>query len=307
MMAGLVLMGYPLKGHAQTFIHADVRSVSTNAIVTGDIAPEEEISKDQGLYLLPYYIQFDFPAKNFTAWGMQLYTNNSSRFTTPPTDGVYGGLRGNSTPAQKTPLFWQVYSSPPLATSTVKELGFYQDITYTPEDESTLKYWGLVKDRNDDDLVDNWMSMDNLLNRTLVSYQGLGKYPQAGRTENLPPIFLYMGIDVSGVTESQEFGTTLCVDLYNLGIDITSGGYATPNPFTPVTGQKTSFNFFLKNIDSGFKIKIFTIRGRLIRTITTEREWDGRNDSGRWVEGGVYIYQVEAENQRVSGTVVLIK
>lgn len=306
MMAGMVLIGNPLKCHAQAFIHADVRSLSTDDIVTGDINPDE-ISKDQGLFLLPYYLQFDFPAQNVTAWGMQLYTNNSSRFTSPPTDGVYGGLRGNVNPAQKVPLFWQVYSSPCSVTSTVGELGTYRDLTETAEDESALMYWGLVKDRNDDDLVDNWMSRDNLLNRTLVSYQGLGKYPQAGRTENLPPIYLYLRIDVSGVTDTQEFGTTLRVDLYNLGIDITSGGYATPNPFTPVTGQKTSFNFFMKNIDSGFRIKIFTLRGRLIRTITTEREWDGRNDAGQLVEGGVYIYQVEAENQRVSGTVVLIK
>ncbi|MGM0568015.1 MAG: hypothetical protein ACQESB_02220 [Elusimicrobiota bacterium] len=44
-------------------------------------------------------------------------------------------------------------------------------------------------------------------------------------------------------------------------------------------------------------IKMFDVRGRQIRTVTSDSgyKWDGRDDSGRFVESGVYIYQFKAE------------
>jgi len=284
-------------GEAQTYLYVDVFSVSTNARVSGEV-DLGEINPGAGLYLLPYYFGIEFPADNFTAWGIQLYTDNNPEKTWTPLDGIYGGLRGRSDPLQKIPLYWQVYASPQNVTTTAGGLGFYAE---------TLAYWGRVRDVNDQDVTANWMSYNNLMNRTLVSYKGLGAYPVEGRNQNQPPVYLYLGMDVSGVTQSQKFGTTLRMDLYNLGVNLSRGGYATPNPFTPMTGQRTNFNFFLKDIESGFVIRIYTVRGRLIRTITREREWDGRNDRGELVEGGLYIYQIEAEGERVSGTVVLIK
>ncbi len=302
----VVAIGLPLKMIAQPFIYADVYSLSITAKALTEINLGE-IERDYGFYLVPYYLQVQFPANNFTAWGIQLYSNNCPDKNWIPIDGLYGGLRGTEDPLKSIPLYWQVYSTPPdtrgtwdtpeSVTTTARGLAFY------PE---TLRYWGRVRDRNDEDIVQEWLDENNIKERTLAGHEGLGKYPLAERTNNQPPIYIYLGMNVSQAFK-ENYSAVINLDLYNLGIGIGSGGYATPNPFTPVTGQKTYFNFFLKNMDSAFSIKIYTVRGRLIRTITTEREWDGRNEAGRIVEGGLYIYQVEADQERVSGTVVLIK
>lgn len=292
---------------ASAFVTADVVSLSTNAVATGSIDLGTLTPTDQH-YLFPYYIQVYFPAENMTAWGLQLYTNNNPSRSWASPNGLSGGLRGVTDPTQGVPVYWQVYNnlqdaSPNWGTAqsvtmTAGGLGFYSD---------TLQYWGRLYDVNDNDVDDRWMASDILRRRTIASYMGLGEYPRADRPSEQPPIYLYLGLDVSNVTSTQAYEATLRIDLYNLGINIEQGGYATPNPFTPTTGQTTNFNFFLANFDATFKINIFTLRGRRIRTIIDRREWDGRNDQGQIVEGGLYIYQVEAEGKRVSGTVVLIK
>jgi hypothetical protein len=85
------------------------------------------------------------------------------------------------------------------------------------------------------------------------------------------------------------------------------GGYATPNPFLPLRGQKAYFNFTLKDAMTAYHIRIYNLRGQLQRTLTNTREWDGRSEGGHVCEGGVYVYQIEAEGKRVTGNVVLIK
>ncbi len=84
------------------------------------------------------------------------------------------------------------------------------------------------------------------------------------------------------------------------------GGYAEPNPFFPQRGQKVQFLFSLDNANSYYKIRIFTIKNRLIRTLDNLREWDGRDNRGHALESGVYIYQIESGNRHESGTVVLL-
>ena len=84
------------------------------------------------------------------------------------------------------------------------------------------------------------------------------------------------------------------------------GGYAEPNPFFPQRGQKARFLFSLDNPYSYYKIRIFTIKNRLIRTLDNLREWDGRDNRGQTLESGVYIYQIESGNRHESGTVVLL-
>jgi hypothetical protein len=86
-----------------------------------------------------------------------------------------------------------------------------------------------------------------------------------------------------------------------------AGGYATPNPFLPVCGQNAYFNFKTRDAGVGFVIRIFNLRGRLQRTLTQTREWDGRSESGHLCESGVYVYQIEADGRHASGKVVLIK
>lgn len=87
------------------------------------------------------------------------------------------------------------------------------------------------------------------------------------------------------------------------------GGYATPNPFLPATGQKAFFNFRFSDSAAAATIKIYNVRGRVVRTLKnpSRPEWDGRDEAGHLCEGGIYLYQIESGGQRVSGRVVLIK
>ncbi|MBN1596640.1 hypothetical protein JW933_12000 [candidate division FCPU426 bacterium] len=84
-------------------------------------------------------------------------------------------------------------------------------------------------------------------------------------------------------------------------------GYAAPNPFVPTRGQKTYFHFSPAT-GSPYRIRIFNIKGQIVRTLNSEDEWDGRTDFGNLCEGGEYFFQIEAEaNRRITGKVVLIK
>jgi len=83
-----------------------------------------------------------------------------------------------------------------------------------------------------------------------------------------------------------------------------SEGCATPNPFLPTAGQKAKFNI---SAASNFEIRIMNIRGTKVRTLRNTAEWDGRDEGGNWCKGGLYIYQIDAPDQRLSGKVVLIK
>lgn len=286
---------------ADAYLQAEVLSLTTNAVSPAGFVLDE-LTPRAGLYLLPYYLRVNFPSQNFTSWGIQLYTNNAPDRSWAPADGVYNGLRGTNDPQTRVPLYWQVYDAPQPVTCAAGGLAFYDDAVCG----HTLNLWGLVKDRNDPDMA-NWQEFSTLQRRTLANYRNLGDFPSANRAYRNPPAYLYLGIDVRGITQTDHFNTVLTLDLYNLGADLSTGGYATPNPFTPATGQRANFNFFLRDINSRFEIRIFTLRGRCIRTINNSREWDGRTDAGHPAEGGLYIYQITAEGRRVSGTVVLIR
>lgn len=296
-LAGLLLLTNIGHGATAAYITADIIDMNTNATVSGSI-DSGTILANSGYHLIPYYLRINYPPNNLTAWGVQAYTNNNPNNSWTVGNGVYGGLRGLADRTQGLPLYWQVYDTPQSNTITAGGLGFYP---------ATAHYWGLMEDSSNVNVASTWMLQENLARRTVVNYNGLGSYPLAGRTGSFEPVYMYLGVDASDVSQAQQFGTTLHLDLYHLGVDPNSGGYATPNPFTPTTGQRTNFNFFLQDLNASFSIRIFTIRGRLIKTITDRMDWDGRNENGSIVEGGLYIYQIETEGRRVSGTVVLIK
>ena len=60
-----------------------------------------------------------------------------------------------------------------------------------------------------------------------------------------------------------------------------------------------------------FTIKIFDMQGRCVRTLTQFGRWDGRDDQGNIVEGGVYLYQVHVNEafggRTVSGLITVAK
>jgi hypothetical protein len=64
---------------------------------------------------------------------------------------------------------------------------------------------------------------------------------------------------------------------------------------------------FAFTVSGPYKIRIHTIKGREVRVLENLAEWDGRDQNGRLCEGGLYLYQIEANGRRVNGTLVLIE
>lgn len=83
-----------------------------------------------------------------------------------------------------------------------------------------------------------------------------------------------------------------------------------PNPFNPSTTLK--FNL---DTESRVQIKIFDIKGELMKTLIrdltpageNEIIWDGTNDTGYRLPSGVYVYQVEAGTNIDSRKMILLK
>jgi len=83
-----------------------------------------------------------------------------------------------------------------------------------------------------------------------------------------------------------------------------------PNPFNP----ETSINFNLKK-DSKVSLKVFNVRGQLIKTLIDEQlvtsiydvVWNGKNDSGTPVSSGVYLYKLQADTESAVKKCILLK
>jgi hypothetical protein len=90
-----------------------------------------------------------------------------------------------------------------------------------------------------------------------------------------------------------------------------------PNPFTPLSSDprfnRVTFSARgLGDVEGEFKVKVYNIDGILVKELVAtigEREltWDGKNDDGKLVESGVYIYQIQVGENFKTGTVIVAK
>ena len=59
---------------------------------------------------------------------------------------------------------------------------------------------------------------------------------------------------------------------------------------------------------AGEEVHLFDVRGRRVRTLAGPAPvWDGKDDDGKIVPSGVYIYQYSSGGQRVSGVIGVAK
>ena len=69
--------------------------------------------------------------------------------------------------------------------------------------------------------------------------------------------------------------------------------------------------FKFNHLKEGDSVKIYNVNGKKIRTITSGTDdgftWDGKNDSGQYVESGTYIYQIKVDGKVISGTIAFVK
>ena len=260
----------------------------------------------QGLYILPAYLQVNFSPGNMN-WGIELYTDNAPLLDPAvPPNNLYRGLRAPDALDEPVPLYWQVYDydlnvpatwgTPNSITRTAGELGLY------PE---TLRNWGTVYDRSDAGIP--WDEPDELEERLLAEADALGKYPRDDRDPPDSPVYLYLGYDTRAVNGSYAYLADFNLDLFYMPFDFATGCYATPNPVKPMRGEKVFFNFYTNRPDSAIKITIYDPTGYPVATLHDTRYWNVRNSRGHFVEGGLYLYQIETEGHVISGTVVVVK
>jgi len=74
-------------------------------------------------------------------------------------------------------------------------------------------------------------------------------------------------------------------------------------------GANDTALFELGDVTENVKIEIYDVSGRRIRTIMSAEimEWDGRDEGGKIVESGVYIYQYSLQGERISGLIAVAK
>jgi hypothetical protein len=103
-------------------------------------------------------------------------------------------------------------------------------------------------------------------------------------------------------------GTTDVADLPAGAPAALHGNY--PNPFNP----STTFSFELLYADHA-ELSVFDAQGRLVRRLVdglceagrTEVRWDGRDDAGRTLPSGLYLYRLRAAGLEYSRPALLLK
>lgn len=84
-----------------------------------------------------------------------------------------------------------------------------------------------------------------------------------------------------------------------------------PNPFNPVT----SIRFIVGSGPTHTTLKIYNLCGQLVRTLVNEEKapgtysvtWDGKNNSGKHVASGIYLYQLKSNNFEDTKQMALIR
>ena len=106
----------------------------------------------------------------------------------------------------------------------------------------------------------------------------------------------------SGITQLRETAATL--DAFNY-----------PNPFNP-RSQTTKIAFYCPPGSSTATIKIYTLTGKLVKSITrsgllagqgNEIEWNGRNGKGQVVRNGVYVAVIQVNGSRAIVKIAVVK
>jgi len=93
-----------------------------------------------------------------------------------------------------------------------------------------------------------------------------------------------------------------------------------PNPSNPVPGRSVYVPADLSDLGSGWSsatLKVFDVRGRLVKTIvdgTLENRvydrlpgWDGRDDRGRRVASGIYLFELTADGARSTRKLLILR
>ncbi|NKB68418.1 MAG: S8 family serine peptidase [Candidatus Latescibacteria bacterium] len=112
-------------------------------------------------------------------------------------------------------------------------------------------------------------------------------------------------LDMSGMVDGRGKSFAAAVGLSYAAADL-SDVRVFPNPFRPRQSPLT-----FGGLPLGAQVYIYDAGGGLIGALVEEDgdggvQWDGRNDDGRWVGGGVYLYRVVAGQEGRTGKFALV-
>ena len=85
--------------------------------------------------------------------------------------------------------------------------------------------------------------------------------------------------------------------------------YNYPNPFS--TSTTISFNL-ATNIHKNIQINIYNIKGQLVKQLSilnskSSIKWDGKDENGRELPNGIYLYQLNYGNQSITKKMVILR
>ncbi|MGE5175521.1 MAG: FG-GAP-like repeat-containing protein [Hyphomicrobiales bacterium] len=108
-----------------------------------------------------------------------------------------------------------------------------------------------------------------------------------------------------------KVGTTITIDVFAGGKGNTAAALVRPNPLNPVGTLS-----FRTDARGPLRVRVFDVAGRLVRTLRVEPEAtagyhdvtiDGRDDAGRPLASGIYLYRIDAAGVRTEGRFVVAK
>ncbi len=154
----------------------------------------------------------------------------------------------------------------------------------------------------------------------------------AGWSENNLSVFaydLYRGewIKIGSKIDAAANTATISVGTLNryygiFGADSSGGVIAdvtvSPRVFTPGKGSRhfdrVSLTYTINGSPNSLEVAIYTVEGKRVYFIEKPGDmgggqifWDGRDDNGNLVKGGIYVYVIRAGEERYRGTIVIAR
>jgi len=144
--------------------------------------------------------------------------------------------------------------------------------------------------------LDNYLNEDELYIRLLFTSDN----SEESQGWFVDDIHLVLNEEMPNVSVEDELILPSKVELYS----------AYPNPFNPVTSIRYSLSQ-----SSDLSLKIYDLMGREINTLVSgvqnsgmhSVKWDARDQNGRMVSSGVYLYRLEAAGQVLTDKMILLK
>ncbi len=154
---------------------------------------------------------------------------------------------------------------------------------------------------------------DNILSFVLLGVHGEGIAAGSGTIASIP---LEQDLNFNVLSAYASIGTGFITEIkYQVSNDDLEDRALVleendPNPFS----TKTRINFTLSD-ETDTKLLIYDVGGALVRTLLDgvltrgehAAEWDGRDDSGKCVESGVYLYRLYAGVYSITRKMVFLK